>query len=57
MWATGPGGVHVYNARKQEIGFISTGVKTGNVAFSNSHVYIMANHDILRIPLSYNPRS
>jgi gluconolactonase len=33
LWATGPGGVHVFNPQGKEIGLISTGAKVSNCAF------------------------
>jgi gluconolactonase len=50
VWATSRGGVHVYTPVGEEIGFIRTGVKTGNVAFSKTHVYVCANDQVLRVP-------
>jgi gluconolactonase len=50
LFATGPGGVHVFAPDGTRLGRIETGVPTGNVAFGDDGVlYIAANHWILRL--------
>ena len=50
LFATGPGGVHVFAADGTRLGRIETGVPTGNVAFGpDGMLYIAANHWILRL--------
>jgi gluconolactonase len=50
LFATGPGGVHVFAPDGTRLGRIETGVPTGNVAFGPDGVlYIAANHWILRL--------
>jgi gluconolactonase len=51
LFATGPGGVHVYAPDGARLGRIVTGVPTGNVAWGGdgSVLYIAANQRILRI--------
>jgi gluconolactonase len=52
VFATGPGGVHVFAPDGTRLGRIVTGVKTGNVAFGGdgSELYVAAGHWILRLP-------
>ena len=54
LFATGPGGVHVYAPDGTRLGRIETGVRTGNVAWGGdgSVLYIAANHWILRVRTS-----
>ncbi len=51
LFATGPGGVHVFAPDGTLLGTIDTGVPTANCAFGDdgSTLYIAANHDIARI--------
>ena len=50
IFATGPGGVHVFAPDGTRLGRIETGVPTGNVAFGpDGTLYIAANHWILRL--------
>ena len=50
VFATGPGGVHVFAPDGTRLGRIETGVPTGNVAFGPKGVlFIAANHWILRV--------
>ena len=50
IFATGPGGVHVFASDGTRLGLIETGVPTGNVAFGPDGVlYIAANHWLLRL--------
>jgi gluconolactonase len=51
LFATGPGGVHVFAPDGTRLGRIETGVPTGNLAWGEdgSVLYIAANHDILRL--------
>ncbi|MFN0122807.1 MAG: SMP-30/gluconolactonase/LRE family protein [Blastocatellia bacterium] len=51
VWATGPGGVHVFTPAGKHIGTIDTGVPTANVAFGEDGaiLYITANTALLRV--------
>ncbi|MSQ94406.1 MAG: SMP-30/gluconolactonase/LRE family protein [Gemmataceae bacterium] len=52
LWATGPGGVWIFNPEGTVLGNIDTGTNTANVAFGGadgSILYIAANHDICRV--------
>jgi len=51
LFATGPGGVHVFDRAGRRLGRIVTGVATGNVAWGEdgSVLYVAANHQLLRI--------
>lgn len=51
LFATGPGGVHVFAPDGTRLGRIVTGVPTGNVAWGDDGtvLYIAANHRILRV--------
>ena len=54
LWATGPGGVHIFALDGKHLGTIDTGVPTANVAFGNdgSTLYIAANTALLRLKTS-----
>jgi gluconolactonase len=51
LFATGPGGVHIYAPDGTRLGRIITGVPTANLAFGDdgSVLYIAANHAVLRV--------
>jgi gluconolactonase len=52
LFATGPGGVHIFTPAGEHLGSIDTGVNTANCAFGGedgSVLYIAADHDIARI--------
>lgn len=51
LFATGPGGVHVFAPDGTLLGRVLTGVPTGNVAWGGdgSVLYIAANHGLLRV--------
>jgi gluconolactonase len=51
VWATGPGGVHVFAPDGTRLGRIVTGVKTANLAFGEdgSVLYLAARHDLVRL--------
>lgn len=51
LWATGPGGVHIFSPDAVHLGMILTGTNTANCAWGDdgSTLYIAANHDIARI--------
>lgn len=51
IWATGPGGVHVFAPDGKHLGTIDTGVPTANVGFGDdgSTLYITANTELLRL--------
>jgi gluconolactonase len=54
IFATGPGGVHVFSPEGKHLGTIDTGVPTSNVAWGDdgSTLYITANTALLRVKLS-----
>ncbi|HEU0174363.1 MAG TPA: SMP-30/gluconolactonase/LRE family protein [Blastocatellia bacterium] len=54
LFATGPGGVHVFSPEGKHLGTIDTGVKTANVAWGGdgSTLYITANTALLRVKLN-----
>ncbi|MFN0087666.1 MAG: SMP-30/gluconolactonase/LRE family protein [Blastocatellia bacterium] len=54
LFATGPGGVHVFAPDGAHLGTFDTGVPTANVAFGNdgSTLYITANTALLRVKLT-----
>lgn len=54
LFATGPGGVLVFDAKGKHLGTIATGVPTSNCAFGDdgSTLYVTADHDVCRIRLS-----
>lgn len=51
VWATGPGGVWVFNSAGKALGIIKTGVPTANCGFGDdgSTLYITANTELLRV--------
>jgi gluconolactonase len=51
LWATGPGGVWIFNPKGEVVGNIDTGTNTANVCFGDdgSTLYIAANHDVCRV--------
>ncbi len=51
LWATGPGGVWVFDPTGKVLGNIDTGINTANCAFGDdgATLYIAANHDICRV--------
>ncbi len=51
LWATGPGGVHVFAPDGTHLGSIDTGVKTANCAFGDdgTTLYITANTALIRV--------
>jgi len=51
LWATGPGGVHIYSPAGNRLGRIETGEATANVAFGDdgSTLYITADMYICRV--------
>jgi gluconolactonase len=51
VYATGPGGVHVFSPKGELLGSIETGVPTANVGFGNDGriLYITANTALLRV--------
>eukprot|EP00043_Microstomoeca_roanoka_P008970 m.85877 g.85877 ORF g.85877 m.85877 type:complete len:118 (+) comp14441_c0_seq4:979-1332(+) len=54
LWATGPGGVRVYDQEGHLLGLLHTGRKTGNVLLTpepDNSVYITADDMLLRIKL------
>lgn len=53
IWATGPGGVLVFNAQEQLIGKINTGEATANCTFDTeeNYLYITADMYLLRLAL------
>jgi gluconolactonase len=53
LFATGPGGVHVFDAKGDLLGSIETGVPTANVGFGDDGrvLYITANTALLRVRL------
>jgi gluconolactonase len=54
LFATGPGGVLVFNPQGKHLGTIMTGERTANVAFGDdgSTLYMTADHTLMRIRLS-----
>lgn len=56
LFATGPGGVHVFAPDGTRLGRIETGVPTGNLAWGEDGVlFIAANHWILRLQTRTGP--
>jgi gluconolactonase len=51
LWATGPGGVWVFDPTGKVLGNIDTGINTANCAFGDdgSTLFIAVNHDICRL--------
>jgi gluconolactonase len=50
VYATGPGGVHVFSPKGELLGSIETGVPTANVGFGDDGIlYIAANTALLRV--------
>jgi gluconolactonase len=51
VWATGPGGVYVFNAAGKHLGTLATGVPTANVGFGDDGtvLYITADKNLCRI--------
>ena len=54
LFATGPGGVHVFSPDRKHLGTFDTGVKTANVGWGGdgSTLYITANTALLRVKLN-----
>jgi len=54
LFATGPGGVLVFNSAGKHLGTILTGERTANVAFGDdgSTLYMTADHKLMRIRLA-----
>ena len=56
IFATGPGGVHVFNADGARLGLIHTGVKTGNVALAqDGYLYIACDSQLARVKTHSKP--
>ncbi|MDH5365832.1 MAG: SMP-30/gluconolactonase/LRE family protein [Cyclobacteriaceae bacterium] len=53
IWATGPGGIFVFNSQGQLIGKLKTGEATANCTFDTQekYLYITADMYLLRLPL------
>ncbi len=53
LFATGPGGVWIFNATGRPLGRIDTGQPTANCAFGNGGkvLYLTANHSLMRVRL------
>jgi gluconolactonase len=51
VWATGPGGVYVFNAAGKHLGTLATGVPTANVGFGDDGtvLYITADKNLCRV--------
>jgi gluconolactonase len=51
VWATGPGGVFIFNSEGKHLGTLLTGVKTANLNWGDdgSTLYICAEHNVCRI--------
>lgn len=51
LWATGPGGVHIFTPDGKHLGTIDTGVPTANVGWGDdgATLYITANKELLRL--------
>ncbi|QEL15679.1 SMP-30/gluconolactonase/LRE family protein [Limnoglobus roseus] len=51
VWATGPGGVFVFDPTGKHLGTIVTNDKTANVGFGGdgSTLYVTANHNLIRV--------
>jgi gluconolactonase len=51
VWATGPGGVWVFDPAGKPLGLIATGVPTANCGFGDdgSTLYVTANTELLRV--------
>lgn len=51
IWATGPGGVFVFNAEGKHLATLLTGVRTANINWGDdgSTLYICAHHNVCRI--------
>lgn len=50
IFATGPGGVLVFNPQGEHLGTLLTGKKTANVAFGgDGYLYITADDTVLRV--------
>jgi gluconolactonase len=51
LWATGPGGVHIYSPDGKRLGRLDTGEATANVAWGDdgSTLYITADMYLCRI--------
>ena len=54
IFATGPGGLHIFNPKGELLGTIETGVPTANCAFGDDGrtLYITANTALLRVKVS-----
>jgi gluconolactonase len=54
LFATGPGGVHIFTPDGKHLGTFDTGVPTANCGWGDdgSTLYITANHDLLRVKLN-----
>ncbi|MGE0885735.1 MAG: SMP-30/gluconolactonase/LRE family protein [Blastocatellales bacterium] len=54
LFATGPGGIHVFSPEGKHLGSFDTGVPTANVGFGDdgSTLYITANTDVIRVKLN-----
>jgi gluconolactonase len=51
VWATGPGGVFIFNAQGKHIGTLLTNDNTANIGWGDdgSTLYICCNHKICRL--------
>jgi len=54
LWATGPGGIHVFSPVGKHLGTLNTGVATANLNWGDdgSVLYIAADHNLARIKTS-----
>ncbi len=54
LFATAPGGVHIFSPQGDLLGIIDTGVSNANCAIGEGGetLFIAANHEVLRLPLA-----
>ena len=53
VWATGPGGIIVFDKLGKTLGYLRTGIKTGNLAFTaDGFLYVTAKSQLLRMRLT-----
>jgi len=58
LFATGPGGVHIYTPQGERLGRIDTGFATANCAFGDDGrtLYLTSHHTLARVPLVMKAR-
>jgi gluconolactonase len=52
LWASGPGGIHIFSPAGKELGLVSTGVAMSNCTFGGPHgrtIYMTSTHELVAL--------